>query len=366
MNEMCPGLPDWKALDACAGKLATAETGTKGRFVGPPADWGKHYSERIQALKMNFQEVPVGQAATLWAELQAAYDRKEPVVLFNWTPNFIEAKFEGQFVDSADVPYWGKYIFHDDNRDINYSQIEMRALLDWYLQWHPPIMHDLHQAQTLLYTFSGQAPQNPEPRSDPVRRAADDGELRDGADGQIRHARRLDARLRRHVVAGLSGVHVVESQRHDPHVRDPGHQRREHARRSGSAIRTAAGGRPAARRRTRRPRPDASSPPDAATRIARDWFRPWPATGEFDWSLRNNTNYGETGVLTALQYTAAFPKVILENFYQKSRNAVECRQDGPDRRLRDPGGAARHDAGRQRWSTCCACKASRSARATAE
>src|SRR5947207_15165534 len=37
----------------------------------------------------------------------------------------------------------------------------MRALLDWYLQWHPPIMHDLHQAQTLLYTFSGQAPQNP-------------------------------------------------------------------------------------------------------------------------------------------------------------------------------------------------------------
>jgi glycine betaine/proline transport system substrate-binding protein len=99
MNEMCPGLPDWKALDACAGKLATAETGTKGRFVGPPADWGKHYSERIQALKMNFQEVPVGQAATLWAELQAAYDRKEPVVLFNWTPNFIEAKFEGQFVE---------------------------------------------------------------------------------------------------------------------------------------------------------------------------------------------------------------------------------------------------------------------------
>lgn len=99
MNEMCPGLPDWKALDACAGKLATAETGAKGRFVGPPADWGKHYSERIQALKMNFQEVPVGQAATLWAELQAAYDRKEPIVLFNWTPNFIEAKFDGQFVE---------------------------------------------------------------------------------------------------------------------------------------------------------------------------------------------------------------------------------------------------------------------------
>ena len=115
MNEMCPGLPDWKALDACAAKLATAETGSKGRFVGPPADWGKHYSERIQALGMNFQEVPVGQAATLWAELQAAYDRKEPVVLFNWTPNFIEAKFEGQFVEFPKYepaclsdPKWGQ------------------------------------------------------------------------------------------------------------------------------------------------------------------------------------------------------------------------------------------------------------------
>ncbi len=115
MNEMCPGLPDWKALDACAEKLATAETGGKGRFVGPPADWGKHYSERIEALKMNFQEVPVGQAATLWAELQAAYDRKEPIVLFNWTPNFIEAKFEGQFVEFPEFepacwsdPKWGQ------------------------------------------------------------------------------------------------------------------------------------------------------------------------------------------------------------------------------------------------------------------
>lgn len=115
MNEMCPGLPDWKALDACADKLATAETGGKGRFVGPPADWGKHYSERIEALKMNFQEVPVGQAATLWAELQAAYDRKEPIVLFNWTPNFIEAKFDGQFVEFPTFepacwsdPKWGQ------------------------------------------------------------------------------------------------------------------------------------------------------------------------------------------------------------------------------------------------------------------
>lgn len=114
MLEKCPGLPDWKALDKCAELFATAETSPKGRFVGPPADWGKHYSERIAALGMNFEEVPVGQAATLWAELQAAYDREEGVVLFNWTPNFIEAKFEGAFVEFPEYeaacltdPAWG-------------------------------------------------------------------------------------------------------------------------------------------------------------------------------------------------------------------------------------------------------------------
>jgi glycine betaine/proline transport system substrate-binding protein len=114
VKEVCPGLPDWKALNECAKLFATVETGGKGRFVGPPADWGKHYAERIQALEMNFEEVPVGQAATLWAELQAAYDRKEPIVLFNWTPNFIEARFKGEFVefpayDAACLtdPAWG-------------------------------------------------------------------------------------------------------------------------------------------------------------------------------------------------------------------------------------------------------------------
>ena len=59
------------------------------------------------------------------------------------------------------LPYWGKYVFHDNNRDINLSQVSMRALADWYFTAHPPIMHDLHEAQALMYTYSGGAPQNP-------------------------------------------------------------------------------------------------------------------------------------------------------------------------------------------------------------
>jgi hypothetical protein len=59
------------------------------------------------------------------------------------------------------VPYWGRYVYHDNNRDINLSQKSMRAITDWYFSAHPPIMHDLHESLTLLYTYSGGPPQNP-------------------------------------------------------------------------------------------------------------------------------------------------------------------------------------------------------------
>jgi len=97
--EKCPEAGNWEGLNACADIFKTAETAPKGRFLGPPADWGKNYAARIDALNMDFVAINVGQAATLWAELQSAYDREEPIVLFNWTPNFIESKFDGQFVD---------------------------------------------------------------------------------------------------------------------------------------------------------------------------------------------------------------------------------------------------------------------------
>src|SRR5579883_624233 len=56
---------------------------------------------------------------------------------------------------------------------------------------------------------------------------------------------------------------------------------------------------------------------------SREWYRPLPPYKETDWSQRNNTNYEETGVISALQLTSAFPEIILENFYKKSRNSIE-------------------------------------------
>src|SRR5438093_605029 len=246
----------------------------------------------------------------------------------------------------AGVPYWGKYVFHDDNRDINYSQVELRSLLDWYFQYHPPIMHDLHQAQTLLYTFSGQAPQNP--NLDPIIH----GELpmiahfemsqmaKYGMPGVWTHgfvdmwspgylafmSSNHNGMIRMYEIQGFGGANTQKVRLGNPNgtgANGAGGATGVGANGAGGAGgATGAGGANGAR--------GAAPPVDATAattgrgnQSVREWFRPWPATGEFDWSLRNNTNYGQTGVITALQYTSQFSKIILENFYVKSRNSVE-------------------------------------------
>ncbi|MEM1264581.1 MAG: ABC transporter substrate-binding protein [Pseudomonadota bacterium] len=102
-KEACPGLPDWKALNECAELFTTAETGDKGRYLDGPVDWLKHGQERAEALGMNFTVVNAGSAAALWAEIAAAEADRKPIVVFNWTPNFAEAVWPGEFVE---FPVW--------------------------------------------------------------------------------------------------------------------------------------------------------------------------------------------------------------------------------------------------------------------
>jgi glycine betaine/proline transport system substrate-binding protein len=102
-KEACPGLPSWQALNDCAALFATAETGGKGRYLDGPVDWLKHGQERVAALGMDFTVVNAGSAAALWAEIGAAEKDKRPIVVFNWTPNFAEAVWPGEFVE---FPEW--------------------------------------------------------------------------------------------------------------------------------------------------------------------------------------------------------------------------------------------------------------------
>ena len=114
VEELCPGLPNWEALNGCAAKLATPETAPKGRYLAGPVDWEKPDEERVEALSLDIEVVNAKQAADLWAELDAAVRSKEPILLFNWTPNWVEARYDGRFIDFPDHhqacetdPNWG-------------------------------------------------------------------------------------------------------------------------------------------------------------------------------------------------------------------------------------------------------------------
>ena len=99
VEEQCPGLPDWQALNECASIFATDQTGDKGRYLAGPADWLYGDAERVESLGMNFEVINAGSAEQLWAELKAASADQMPIVLLNWTPNFVEAVYEGRFVE---------------------------------------------------------------------------------------------------------------------------------------------------------------------------------------------------------------------------------------------------------------------------
>ena len=216
-------------------------------------------------------------------------------------------------------PYWGKYIFHDDTRDINYSQMPMKTLLSWYLQWHPPIMHELHESEPFMYTFSGQAPQNP--TLDPILY----GELpwfsnfemaqmiKYGMPGVWTHA---------FVDMWSPGYLGFMSSNHNGMLRmyetfGNGGANTMHRRIGGGEGGGRGGGGGGGR-----------GGDGGGGMTSREWYRPVPAYAETDWSMRNNTNYMETGVLTGMQLAAAFPEVVLENFYKKSRNSIEAGKKG--------------------------------------
>ena len=122
MKERCPGLPDWKALNACAEAFSTAETAPKGRYLGGPVTWAGFDDERAEALGLDYEVVHAGTDAALFAELQSAYDRKAPFLGWIYAPHWAPIKFEGEWVEFAEYtdecyedPSWGM------NKDMAYD-----------------------------------------------------------------------------------------------------------------------------------------------------------------------------------------------------------------------------------------------------
>ncbi|HMF11417.1 MAG TPA: M14 family zinc carboxypeptidase, partial [Gemmataceae bacterium] len=58
--------------------------------------------------------------------------------------------------------YWGKYVAHDNNRDAMGVTLKLTEnVLNTYAQWHPQVLHDLHESVPYLYDNTiGDGPYN--------------------------------------------------------------------------------------------------------------------------------------------------------------------------------------------------------------
>ncbi len=166
-------------------------------------------------------------------------------------------------------------------------------------------MHDLHESVPFLYTFSGQSPQ--QPTLDPILY----GELPWFSNFEM-------SQMIKYGMPGVWTHGFVD-------MWSPGYLAFMSSNHNGMIRMYETFGNGGANTMKRR-----VAPPEGAGQTSREWYRPMPPYKEVEWSMRNNTNFMQTGVLSALQLTSQFPKVVLENFYQKSRNSIEAgKKDAP-------------------------------------
>ena len=112
MKEKCPGLPNWEALKdpKCAEAFSTPETAPNGRYVGGPVTWEGFDDERVEALGLPFTVIHAGTDAAMFAELDSAYQRKAPVMVWVYSPHWAPAKYEGEWVE---FPQYTKECYED-------------------------------------------------------------------------------------------------------------------------------------------------------------------------------------------------------------------------------------------------------------
>ena len=68
---------------------------SRGRLIGcPVAGWNCHDQKRLDLLGIDFQADELGTEAAAIAEAVAAYERKEPFLLYLWEPHWFFGAYE--------------------------------------------------------------------------------------------------------------------------------------------------------------------------------------------------------------------------------------------------------------------------------
>jgi hypothetical protein len=197
--------------------------------------------------------------------------------------------------------YWGKYTAHDNNRDgMVLSQVLTRNVLAQYFFWHPTVLHDLHESVPFLYTSTGTGPYN---------RAIDPIQISEWNALAYQEIQELTRR-------GLPGVwtHGFYDGWTPNYMMFIAQMRNSIGRFYETYTSFGA-------------ECDTARLASASTSI--EWYRPNPPLDGIRWCIRNNINYQQSGVIVALHYVGENGQRFLENFWLKSKRAVERGRAGP-------------------------------------
>jgi hypothetical protein len=197
--------------------------------------------------------------------------------------------------------FWGKYVAHDNNRDgLGMALALTRNQMKTFLEYHPAILHDLHESVPFLYTSTGTGPYNA--WLDPI--TVDEWQLlayheieemtKRGVPGVWTHGF-YDGWAPNYMFYVANGHNAI-----------------------GRFYETFGNGGADTIDRTVR------------AESQRDWFRPNPPLARVKWSLRNNVNMQQSAILLAMNFVANNKDRFLQNFYLKSKRSVaKATNEGP-------------------------------------
>lgn len=198
--------------------------------------------------------------------------------------------------------YWGKYVAHDNNRDAMTASLRLtQAVLRNFLEWHPLVLHDLHESIPFLYTSTGSGPYNA--WLDPIVI----NEWQSLAYYEVEE-------MAKRGVPGVwtQGFYDGWAPNYMFYIANSHNA-------IGRFYETFGNGGADTRERT-----------VPANQTVRAWYRPNPPLPRVNWSMRNNVNLQQSGVLLAMDYVARNRDRLVNNFYLKSRRAVaKATTEGP-------------------------------------
>ena len=87
-------------------------------------------------------------------------DGRDKVV--EWFYRYLKRKNDFGSLPRQSPPYWSKYAFVDINRDAHQLTHETtKAVSRMFFDWHPQVVHDLHEGMPMLMSWNGTGPYNP-------------------------------------------------------------------------------------------------------------------------------------------------------------------------------------------------------------